>query len=311
MPESGRTYTEKEIHALLERTAQLQAEEAESSDKSRQGLNLTELEMIARDAGLDPQFLHRAALELEHAGGKPLGKNKTKTHVRVDRVLPSDLTDEEWEDVVFALKRRFESDSYDMSGMGMGSYGRGVVEQIGRSREWRHTSMSGVQTTVLFRPHKQGTSMEISQRVGIGSTKTESWAYGLPFALLFAIITGAVLKSALIGSAAMVGWTALLVPLIYYLDNRWREKKHNQLVEVADELQHIVTADLNRDKASNAEERDRTTAEPAVASSESQGAVEADSQRAESNRVRLDDEELDGHRDGNASSQGMRIRGRS
>lgn len=242
MPEANRTYSDKEIAALLERTAQLQAEEAESADKTREGLNLTELELIARDAGLDPQFLHRAVIELEHAGGKPLGKKKTKTHIRVDRVLPSDLSDEEWEEVVFALRRRFESDSYDL-GLGMGSLGQGKIEQIGRSREWRHTSMSGVQTTVLLRPHKKGTNMEISQRVGMSSTKVESWAYGLPFAFLFALLIGAVLKSTLIGSVSMVGLTALLVPLVYYLDTRWRDKKHNELVTLADELQDIVMRD--------------------------------------------------------------------
>jgi|GEM_PF-764082 len=242
MTDAHRTYSEKEIAALLKRTAQLQAEEVEAADENRSGLSLSELESIAGEAGLDPQFLHRAALELEHAAGKPLGKNKTKTHVRVDRVLPSTLTDDEWEEVVFALKRRFESQSYDM-GLGMGSYGKGTMEQIGRSREWRHTSLSGVQTTVLLRPHKKGTNMEISQRVGFGSTKTESWAYGLPFAMMFALITGAVFKSALIGLAAMIGWTALLVPLTHYLDTRWREKKHNALVELADELEHIVMMD--------------------------------------------------------------------
>jgi hypothetical protein len=168
-----------------------------------------------------------------------MGKNTTKTHVRVDRLLPSDLSEDEWEEVIFALKRRFESDSYDL-GLDLGSFGRGKIEQIGRSREWRHTSLSGVQTTVLLRPYKKGTRMEISQRVGTASTKTESWAYGLPFAMLFAIITGAVLKSTLIGSAALVGWTALLVPLLYYLDTKWREKKHTQLVGLADELEDIV-----------------------------------------------------------------------
>jgi hypothetical protein len=244
MPDPNRTYTEKEIQALLERTAQLQAQEAESPDSDQEGLSLAELEAIAGDAGLDPQFLHRAALEMEHSGGKPIGKNKTKTHVRVDRVLPSDLSDEEWEDIVFALKRRYESDSYDMDmGLGMGSYGRGKIEQIGRSREWRHTSLSGVQTSVLLRPHKKGTSLEISQRVGIGSTKTESWAYGTPFAILFAVIIGAIAKSVLLGSVALVGLTALFVPLVFYLDTQWREKKHNTLVEVADELQQIVMRD--------------------------------------------------------------------
>lgn len=287
MPDSNRTYSEKEIAALLERTAQLQAEEAESADKSREGLNLSELESIARDAGLDPQFLHRAAIELEHAGGKPLGKNKTKTHVRVDRILPSDLTNDEWEEVVFALKRRFESETYDM-GLGMGSYGQGKIEQIGRSREWRHTSMSGVQTTVLLRPHKKGTSMEISQRVGIGSTKTESWAYGLPFAMLFATITGAVLKSALIGFSALVGWTALLVPLIYYLDSRWREKKHNQLVELADELQHIVMRDDVEDSLAASSKVTQEIDKTSVTESSSEGRLDWSPEEEQTSAERID-----------------------
>lgn len=237
----SRTYSEKEIAALLQRTAQLQAENAEGQDGAREGLSLTELEAVARDAGLDPQFLHQAALELSHSGGRTLGKNRTRTHVRVDRVLPAELSEEEWEDVIFALRRRFESESLDMGGLG--TMGKGKVEQIGRSREWRHTSYSGVQTSVLFRPQEGGTRMEISQRVGISSTKVESWAYGLPFALFFAAITGAIAKSVLIGSAAVIGWTAFLVPLVYYLDSRWREKKHDALVELADELQQIVIRD--------------------------------------------------------------------
>ncbi|MDA0750966.1 MAG: hypothetical protein O3C45_00535 [Bacteroidetes bacterium] len=245
----SRTYSEKEIAALLQRTAQLQAQEAESKDGAREGLSLSELETVARDAGLDPQLLHQAALEMAHSGGRTLGKNRTRTHVRVDRVLSAELSEAEWEDVIFALRRRFESDSLDMGGAG--SLGKGKIEQIGRSREWRHTSFSGVQTSVLFRPKEGGTHMDISQRVGLSSTKVESWAYGTPFALFFAVITGAVAKSLLIGAAATVGWLAFLVPFVYYLDNRWREKKHDQLVEMADELQEIVMRDERASLLSN------------------------------------------------------------
>jgi len=268
MPDPNRTYTEKEIQALLERTAQLQAQEAESPENNQEGLSLSELEDIAGDAGLDPQFLHRAALEMEHSGGKPIGKIKTKTHVRVDRILPSDLSEDEWEDIVFVLKRRFESQSYDLDmGLGVGSYGRGKIEQIGRSREWRHTSLSGVQTSVLLRPHKKGTSLEISQRVGIGSPKAEAWGYATPFAALFAVMIGAIAKSVLLGSVAMVGLTALLVPLVYFLDMRWREKKHNKLVEVADELQQIVMRDAGEERVpataeSTAERAPEAVSEP-------------------------------------------------
>ena len=245
MPAPNRTYSEKEIAALLERTAQLQAEQAEDVDRHREGLSLSELEAIASDAGLDPQFLHRAALELEHASGKPLGKNKTNTHIRVDRVLPSDLSDEEWEDIIFVLRRRFDTESLDLSGLG--TYGRGKVEQIGRSREWRHSSLSGVQTSVLFRPHPDGTRLEISQLVGFGGPKATAWGIGSPFALIFATIMGAIAKSLLIGATALVGWLVVLVPLIYYADTRWREKKHNQLVELANELQGIVMRDSSEE----------------------------------------------------------------
>ena len=301
MPDPNRTYTEKEIQALLERTAQLQAQEAESPDNDQEGLSLAELEAIAGDAGLDPQFLHRAALEMEHSGGKPIGKNKTKTHVRVDRVLPSDLTDDEWEDIIFVLKRRFEDQSYDMDmGLGLGSYGRGKIEQIGRSREWRHTSLSGVQTSVLLRPHKKGTSLEISQRVGIGSTKTESWAYGTPFALLFAIMIGAIAKSVLLGSVAMVGLTALIVPLVFYLDTQWREKKHDKLVEVADEIQQIVMRDGGqvREPVSAAAER------PVETESEAQTATKS----ALEPRIDIPEAEEESERHENGS---QRLQGRS
>lgn len=259
----SRTYSDKEIAALLQRTAQLQAQEAESQEGAREGLSLSELEVVARDAGLDPQFLHQAALEMAHSGGRTMGKNRTKTHVRVDRVLQAELSEDEWEEVIFALRRRFESQSMDMGDIG--SLGKGKVEQIGRSREWRHTSFSGVQTSVLFRPTEGGTRMEISQRVGISSTTVESWTYGTIFALFFAAITGAAAKSLLIGSAAVVGWTALLVPLIYYLDARWREKKHNQLVEMADELQQIVTRDERAQLQTGSALDDPSKTEPAAA----------------------------------------------
>jgi hypothetical protein len=127
----SRTYTEKEIAALLQRTAQLQAQEAESQEGNREGLSLQELEAVARDAGLDPQFLHQAALEMAHSGGRTLGKNRTKTHIRVDRVLPAELSEQEWEEVIFALRRRFESETMDMGGLGE------VVQRVRNSSDKR------------------------------------------------------------------------------------------------------------------------------------------------------------------------------
>lgn len=279
MPNPNRVYTEKEIAALLERTAQLQAEDAGSAGSSQKGLNLSELEMVAQDAGLDMEFLHRAALEMELSSSSELGKDKTKTHVRVRRVIPSDLSDDEWEEVIFALRRKFESQSMDMAGMG--SLGKGIVEQIGKSREWRHTSMSGIQTSVLFRPHKKGTSMELSQRVGIGSTTAESISYGTIAAGFFAMIAGALAKSLVIGLASVAAMMALFIPLIYYLDTKWRDKKHRELAELGDTLEMLVRAGDEQVPVA-AQERVEPVAtpvavpQPSVASSEQEGRIQLD-----------------------------------
>jgi hypothetical protein len=47
MPDPNRTYTEKEIAKLLERTAQLQADDVRDEQPSTSGLSLSELEAIA------------------------------------------------------------------------------------------------------------------------------------------------------------------------------------------------------------------------------------------------------------------------
>ena len=80
MPDPNRIYNEEEIASLLERTAQLQADDATADKLSSQGLSLSELEGIASEAGLDPEYLHRAAIEIESTGKKGF-KKRTKTHI--------------------------------------------------------------------------------------------------------------------------------------------------------------------------------------------------------------------------------------
>jgi len=233
MPEN-RTYSEEEIAALLQRSAQLQADDARSEKKSQSaGLTLTELETIATESGLDPSYLHRAALEMEVSKGKPSMPKKSDTHIYVDRVFSGELTDEIWEEIVFELRRKYESSSSDLYGS---TLGKGITEQIGRSREWRITSFSGVQTIVLFRPAKKGTRVELSQRVGVASTKVESILYGAFTAFFPALIALAATKSLAWGSAWLLALTALLIPVVYYLDTLWRNKKLRQLNETGDRL---------------------------------------------------------------------------
>lgn len=120
--------------------------------------------------------------------------------------------------------------------------------------------MSGISTSVLLRPHKKGTRMEISQRVGLGSTMAESIVYSSILTFFIAVTTGAIAKSLLIGGLSAIGLMALFVPLIYWLDTRWREKKHNQLNELADQIQDILMSDVAKTMAAE-KESSRLTSE--------------------------------------------------
>jgi hypothetical protein len=59
----ARRYDDKEIARLLKRATELQAQEPHTPE--HEGLTLRELEIIAREAGIDAGLLHQAAAELD------------------------------------------------------------------------------------------------------------------------------------------------------------------------------------------------------------------------------------------------------
>ena len=58
-----RIYTDKEISAVLKRATELQGAQGPAGGTS--GLSLDELEQIAAEVGIDPNYVKAAALELE------------------------------------------------------------------------------------------------------------------------------------------------------------------------------------------------------------------------------------------------------
>ena len=61
-PKLPRVYGDKEIGQILKRATEFQAREPSAPSSS--GLTLQEPEEVAVEAGIDPRFLQRAALEL-------------------------------------------------------------------------------------------------------------------------------------------------------------------------------------------------------------------------------------------------------
>ena len=190
--------------AMLKRAAKLQANAAKNAD-NQSGLTLSELEVIAAEAGLDPIHLRQAAAEM-YDPGVSISSRKNSTsaaHNYVDQWIVSELTDEAWEEVVAELQHRYDSDMGQM--MGMPGYGKGQASQIGRTRAWKHMSMSGIETRVIAQPRGESIQLKLSQRVGWASTMAESITYGGIIASFAALISGAATKSGFIGVGVLLG----------------------------------------------------------------------------------------------------------
>ncbi len=240
-----RTYSEEEMAAMLERAAKLQANAAKHAE-NRPGLTLSELEVIAAEAGLDPIHLKQAATELNESDAAISHRNVSTgaSHNFVDQWVVGDLSDESWEEVVSELRHRYDSDLGQMMSGGYGAemgYGRGHASQIGMTREWKHMSMSGIETRVIIQPRGESLQVKLSQRVGWGSTTAESITYGVATAAFAAMIAGAIIKSVPISFLVLISALVAAVPLIFYADKAWRKKKHRELEKLADRLAGILT----------------------------------------------------------------------
>lgn len=239
-----RTYSESEMSSLLERAAKLQAQAAQNADV-RSGLSFEELEIIAAEAGLDPIHLRQAAAELFNTSEPTVAQRSTgATHIYVDRWVAAELNDEGWEEIEAELRHRFDSGLSDAMSGGMAKPGIGIGEssKVGRSRQWKHVTMSGVETRVIAQPRGESVQLKLSQRVGMASTVTEGVMYGGAIALIFGLVMGEVFlgggKFAVL--MAILLSAAFFMPAVGWLDKKWREKKHGELEKISDNLAAIL-----------------------------------------------------------------------
>lgn len=237
---SDRTFTDKEIQSLLERAAQLQASQEQ---RPNLGLTFSELEQVAAESGIDPTFLRAALQEQETGVGLRNVSGHTAKHVFVERTVPGTLSDDEWHDVIVRLRQQFASDTAAAFG-GSAIQTQGVAEQLGSTREWRHTTMTGVATTVSIRSVDDIQHVRIQRQVGLGTPRSEGIGYGAILAMLAAMVAGGVTESVWIALLALVGALIVIAPMIEWFDRSWRSKKLDEIDSVVDDLARIIHDDI-------------------------------------------------------------------
>ena len=146
-------FTEEEARQIFARAAERQ----HAVEARGEGLSLKELQEIGREVGLDPEHVAAAVAELR--SGLPVepvvvaGVDVTPRRVRV---LPGELTDEVWEQMVGRLRQTFGA--------------KGIPSEVGRRREWTSGPTSNLH--VVAEPVAGGTSVTLE-------TARDSGAAGL------------------------------------------------------------------------------------------------------------------------------------
>ena len=195
-----RVYGDKDIGRILKRATELQ--HAEPTMSASAGVTLTELEDIAAEAGIDPRYLRRAALEID--AGMADGSFWTKvtgadlTLVR-EATLHGELPDSGFERIVTAIQSA--------------SREHGLPSLLGRTLTWRTESSSKTRTMQIVVSARDGrTTVRLEENLSqlaaglFGGTTT---GVGVGLGVGLGVPAGAALGSALFAVAAPVGVVAL------------------------------------------------------------------------------------------------------
>src|SRR5690554_748334 len=119
---ANKLYSTKEIKTLFERATELQKNQNASPDE---GLTLEELEQIAADSGIDPNYIRQAITEQHIAASGKSGFHilGAPLSLEVGREIAKTMTADDWELIVQEARRTFKKSG-------------GSVQKLGNSLEW-------------------------------------------------------------------------------------------------------------------------------------------------------------------------------
>lgn len=114
-----RTFDDREVARILERAAELQASPGGGGDAST-GMSLAELEQVAREAGIDPAMVRRAAAEVARGGravSAPAPVLGAPVRLVAERVLAGELPESRFATILEVIQRETD-DPGQPSGIG-------------------------------------------------------------------------------------------------------------------------------------------------------------------------------------------------
>ena len=248
---SKRVYSEQEVATLIRRAVELEAERSgEGQPGVNEGLTIQDLEKIAADSGIDPELMRRAANEL-HQGSTSDSLDETTV------IKDSDILAEHWikakvssrvlDNLILELNHQFGTSQEEITWWNkvFNDYsGKAIVNKTSTSVEWKYTDELSLYTTrVLIQQRGEKLRIRVSKR----QTMNLSWdstATNITFMFFVAIILipiggaagFAVTDNPFFGMMAGLTLTALMYPLITWVQKRRLSKHVREITEIAENL---------------------------------------------------------------------------
>ncbi len=212
----SRRYTDKEVARIIKDASELQQVET-APESASVGLSLAELESVAREAGLDPALVRRAAANLDTrvSDVKPSRFFGAPRTLVLERTIDGEVPVDEYEMLALTIQRTLG--------------GLGTASTFGRTMQWttapsgrRRGSMRVVQVTItprngvttirieeplqqvaiaLFVGSMGGVGMGLMPLIGVGAGTLGASAIGPGGAVAFAVAGVATFIGGLYGAA--------------------------------------------------------------------------------------------------------------
>jgi hypothetical protein len=248
-PEDSRRFNDEEVALIIKRAAELQHTEQKVAQEQSNAMSLVEIEQVAREAGIDPQLIRRAAQGLD----TPLSVNRpspwagSPTRLVFERVVDGEVPVEEFESLVNEMRRTFGEN--------------GVPSVLGRTLAWSSVTTSGprgsqrgraVDVSVTVRGgittirveeelRNLATSVFAPMVIGLGSASA-----GLVFPLAIAV------QSAPVAGGIMVATVGALYAGARAVFGRITGKRERQLRQLLDRLESMAGHAVTRTQSSPA-----------------------------------------------------------
>jgi hypothetical protein len=239
-PGRDRRFNEEEVALIIKRAAELQQTEQTEHDPGN-ALSLTEVEQIAREAGIDPRLIRRAALGLEHVQrtNRPSPWLGAPTHIVFERVVEGEVSSDEFETLVNEVRRTFGDN--------------GMPSVLGKSLAWSSSTRG--------RRRAQGRQVDVSvvPRGGVTTIRVEEELRNIGGALIGGIVGGGgggtsglvigvgmgVFHSAPLAVGLLACSLGFCYTLARTLFTHIARKRESELSELAGRLEEIVHSSID------------------------------------------------------------------